>query len=527
VEFQKAVFGGALTANVQSHVQLMSRTGKVTDSCYPKSCGPIGAGQLWSERIKDPASPWQESVVVRFYFLPGTDDARKDVYRKAAAAIYKATCIKVTEFANLDAVKDTKGYIGVGLQAGGEGTCYANMGEFKGSKINLGFCNSERNLGSVIHENLHAVGVNHEQKRPDGAAKDPLTGKGPHLTVDWDKMDPRWKSQWVGAPNSYVGSNDQGVGDVHSGYAKYDFDSLMHYPVYGGGKWDVKTIPAGMPTGQRSKIAESDSEQVNDMYQCLKNGDATRPPVETCFDTAGATGITLGGKPATCADLTRYCNHADYIKKACPKTCGVCTPGAPASTPAPVTPSTPAPVTPSTPAPVTPSTSAPVTPSTSAPVTPSTKAPVTPSTGAPVTESCTDKRPGSCPSWAKSGYCTEKYVDYMARNCPKSCGKCGGGPTPTAQPRPAPTASPTKCEDQSNTGFALNGNGISSVAASCNHMAVFCNHGSIGQTVRQRCPATCGACGGSGGSGSGGSGSGGSGSGGSGSGGSGSGGSGS
>ena len=44
VEFQKADFGGALTANVQSHVQLMSRTGKVTDSCYPKSCGPIGAG---------------------------------------------------------------------------------------------------------------------------------------------------------------------------------------------------------------------------------------------------------------------------------------------------------------------------------------------------------------------------------------------------------------------------------------------------------------------------------------------------
>merc|ERR1712072_1143625 len=59
---------------------------------------------------------------------------------------------------------------------------------------------------------------------------------------------------------------------------------------------EVATIPAGMPTGQRSRIAPSDAEQVNDMYQCLLKGGATRPPVETCLDTPGTTSITLGGR---------------------------------------------------------------------------------------------------------------------------------------------------------------------------------------------------------------------------------------
>jgi len=330
----KAIFGQALSSAeaelLQSHVTMLSKTGVQYRQCYPKACGPIDQRRLWSERIRDGNGPWQESVVLRYYFLPGTDQARKDVTRKAAEAIYKSTCIKVTEFPSLSAVSKTKGYIGVGLQNGGSGTCYANMGEFPGSKINLGFCRSMDHLGSVIHEFLHAIGVNHEQKRPDGSSSyTSPTGKkhGPHLNVDWNRMSSRWKSQWTGDKNSYVGSDDQGAGDVHTGYAKYDFDSLMHYPVRSP-NWKVDTIPAGMPTGQRSRIAPSDAEQVNDMYQCLLKGGATRPPVETCLDTPGTTSITLGGRKATCAQLKNYCKQASYIVDACPRTCGKCTPGA-------------------------------------------------------------------------------------------------------------------------------------------------------------------------------------------------------
>jgi len=37
--------------------------------------------------------------------------------------------------------------------------------------------------------------------------------------------------------------------------------------------------------------------------------------------------------------------------------------------------------------------------------------------------SCIDKYT-SCPAWASYGYCQRYYVDWMAKNCPKSCNKC-------------------------------------------------------------------------------------------------------
>ena len=39
---------------------------------------------------------------------------------------------------------------------------------------------------------------------------------------------------------------------------------------------------------------------------------------------------------------------------------------------------------------------------------------------------CKDKDNG-CPGWANDGYCTtEDNVEWMAKNCAKSCNKCGG-----------------------------------------------------------------------------------------------------
>jgi len=43
--------------------------------------------------------------------------------------------------------------------------------------------------------------------------------------------------------------------------------------------------------------------------------------------------------------------------------------------------------------------------------------------GSTLRSSCIDKY-GSCPSWASNGYCQRYYVDWMAKNCPKSCNKC-------------------------------------------------------------------------------------------------------
>ena len=39
---------------------------------------------------------------------------------------------------------------------------------------------------------------------------------------------------------------------------------------------------------------------------------------------------------------------------------------------------------------------------------------------------CADKN-SKCARWAKSGYCTGRYENYMKINCAKSCKQCGGG----------------------------------------------------------------------------------------------------
>ena len=42
---------------------------------------------------------------------------------------------------------------------------------------------------------------------------------------------------------------------------------------------------------------------------------------------------------------------------------------------------------------------------------------------------CVNKE-ADCNSWASSGYCTDStYGEFMADNCKKACGLCGGGST--------------------------------------------------------------------------------------------------
>ena len=106
--------------------------------------------------------------------------------------------------------------------------------------------------------------MNHEQKRPD--AMQEYHGKGPHLIINWDMIEPGWESQWYGDDESYIGSTDDGAGDPRVGYAPYDWDSIMHYPLQGKGT----TNPPGNEhrLGARtiaSTLSPGDIRQVHDM----------------------------------------------------------------------------------------------------------------------------------------------------------------------------------------------------------------------------------------------------------------------
>jgi len=65
---------------------------------------------------------------------------------------------------------------------------------------------------------------------------------------------------------SYIGSQNDGGGDPHQGYAPYDFESIMHYPIRG----TADTIPSTKQVlwAAEQKLSAGDIRQLNDMYQC-------------------------------------------------------------------------------------------------------------------------------------------------------------------------------------------------------------------------------------------------------------------
>eukprot|EP00413_Alexandrium_margalefii_P047934 CAMPEP_0204586642 /NCGR_PEP_ID=MMETSP0661-20131031/47609_1 /ASSEMBLY_ACC=CAM_ASM_000606 /TAXON_ID=109239 /ORGANISM="Alexandrium margalefi, Strain AMGDE01CS-322" /LENGTH=788 /DNA_ID=CAMNT_0051596297 /DNA_START=52 /DNA_END=2419 /DNA_ORIENTATION=- len=233
--------------------------------CWPGNCGP-GRGP-WRDRQPspppdNPQDAWKEYVVIKYAFDDSTgsavDDGRKSGFRAAVAEWRNKTCINLIEQSTMP----TGAHIKVGIYD--TGSCYLSGMGYGTSRINLGWCNSMRYLGSMIHEIGHAIGMNHEQKRPDATTN--YHGHGPFLTMYWDQIPSRWRPQYLKADSSYTGSANDGPEDPHSGWAPYDFGSIMHYP--GGNRYDTVPTDKERLVGNRMTLTIGDIDQINDMYQC-------------------------------------------------------------------------------------------------------------------------------------------------------------------------------------------------------------------------------------------------------------------
>jgi len=307
-----------------------------------QNCGPATP---WQTRKSSPPAnvpdKWQEYVEVPFFFSKNLDNVRKEAFREAVRRVMSKTCIVLKEVAPTARPNSEVG-------AFNSGSCYVTGLGYPGSwglrRVNLGWCNSMRYVGNMVHEIGHLIGMNHEQKRPDAGMA--YHGHGPYLKLFWQNIPSQWVPQYRPDMKSYVGSANDGPGDPHVGYADYDFGSIMHYP--GGSRFD--TIPADKErlTGNRRELTAGDVEQILDMYQCKQKGSGPRPtprplprptprplprPTPRPAPTPGQG--PCKDKDARCTTKWRTKCTRKKVQRLCPLTCGGCGGSGPTPSPSP------------------------------------------------------------------------------------------------------------------------------------------------------------------------------------------------
>jgi uncharacterized protein (TIGR03437 family) len=120
---------------------------------------------------------------------------------------------------------------------GDDSGCYANVGRVGG--VQLVNVASGCGLGATIHEFGHAIGIYHTQARQD---------RDFYIRVEYDNIEKENWSQYDLEPGAFD-------------FGPYDYSSIMHYSSGGFNAAPaptIKTLPAGIPVGQRSTLSIGD-----------------------------------------------------------------------------------------------------------------------------------------------------------------------------------------------------------------------------------------------------------------------------
>ncbi|XP_035679789.1 zinc metalloproteinase nas-15-like isoform X1 [Branchiostoma floridae] len=367
---EEKLFEGDITLNADTKEYLR----KVIDS------DGRGASRrpLWTGRTV----PYTFNRVVAY------NSAKSNAINAAIRQFHSRTCIRFVRRTN------QRDYI----EFASLGGCFSNVGR-NGGRQQVSIGNGCEQVGTVIHEILHALGFWHEQSRPD--------------------RDSYVRIQWANIPQS-VRYNFQKYTsrEVNSLGSAYDIGSVMHYGSYAFSfnRRPTITDTAGRPiTTQRRGFSNSDLTQLAALYRCSNTGGGG---TGTGGGGTGTGGGGTGTGNGNCVDRNNNCNswsrqgycassrYRQYMQTNCRKACNLCsgtgTGGGGTGTGGGGT-----------------------------------------GTGG---GNCRDSN-NNCPSWSRLGYCrTGSYVQWMRTNCRRSCQLCSGG-TGTGT-RPNPTNN--NCRDKSN-----------------------------------------------------------------------------
>ena len=174
---------------------------------------------------------------IPYTFASNVPQAVRDRVTQAAANIRSTTNVVVTPRTS------QANYVQIVYNTGT--TCSSSLGMVGGQQtMNLA---DRCTVGTIMHEFGHAMGLFHEQTRPD---------RDSYVAIQWNNIPTDWHSQYQ-------------IRSGSRGYGAYDFDSIMHYPAYFDGKLAIKPLNSSIDLnrmGQRNGYSSIDKSTINFMY---------------------------------------------------------------------------------------------------------------------------------------------------------------------------------------------------------------------------------------------------------------------
>jgi len=226
-------------------------------------------------------------AVVPYVFDGYFNQQRRQLMNQAFEQYNKHTCVRFVPR------KSERNYVKMVNQ----NACWSIIGRGGGQQLLKmgGHC---LQLGTAMHELMHAIGFYHEQSRND---------RDQHVKIFWNNIQNGEKYNFDKYRTDYLGE-------------AYDLNSIMHYRNDEFGSWGRNTIQSIKNPSLRlgnSKFSASDIRAINRMYKC----DGT---------TGGVTPSVMPSCPDNNARCLEWANRGEckanpnYMLKVCKKSCNVC-----------------------------------------------------------------------------------------------------------------------------------------------------------------------------------------------------------